>query len=167
DLAPWRERLARVAAIAAAPVGTLVYLAWVGFRFGNMLLPVRVQTHANLRGHFTDPVTALYDAARGVTHDHLGTALHVPWFAIIVVLTVIACRRWPPAYGAFAVVVVASSVTSSNLDSLERYALLAFPLVIAAAELTRSRRVERVVFVLAPVAMFAYATLAFLGLIGP
>jgi hypothetical protein len=167
DDAPWRERLARIAAIVAAPVGTFLYLTWVGFRFGDLLLPFRVQTSANLRGHFTDPVTALYRAADGITHDHIGSALHVPWFVVIVALTVVVCRRWPLAYGAFAVVVVASSVTSNNLDSQERYALLAFPLVIAAAELTRSRRIERIVFVLAPVAMFGYATLAFLGLIGP
>jgi hypothetical protein len=40
-------------------------------------------------------------------------------------------------------------------------------LVIAGAGLLRSRAVERAVFVVAGVAMFGYALLAFLGLIGP
>ena len=163
----WRERLERVLAVIAAPVGTLCYLLWVRSQFGDLWLPFRVQTAANLRGSFADPFTTLYHAATGIAHEHVGTALHVPWFILLVVLTVVACRRWPAAYGAFAAVVVASSVTSSNLDSLERYALLAFPLAIAAAELMASERVARIVFVLMPVAMFGYASLAFLGVIGP
>jgi hypothetical protein len=165
--ASWRARVERVAAVAAAPLGTLAYLAWVGSRFDDPWLPFSVQTTAHLRGKFANPLTTMYHAVTGLAHEHVGTALHVPWFILLVVLTVVVCRRWPAAYGAFAAVVVASSVTSSNLDSLERYGLLAFPLVIAAAELTASERVERIVFVLSPVAMFGYASLAFLGLIGP
>jgi hypothetical protein len=165
--ASWRERVERSVAVAAAPLGSLTYLLWVGSRFGDMFLPFSVQTRSNLRGDFADPVTTLYHAAKGIADEHVGTALHVPWFILLVALTVVVCRRWPASYGAFAAVIVASSVTSSNLDSLERYALLAFPLVIAAAELTRSERVERIAFVLLPVAMFGYASLAFLGVIGP
>jgi hypothetical protein len=86
---------------------------------------------------------------------------------LFIVLVVIVFVRWPLSYGVFSAVVVASAVTSENLDSLERYALFAFPIVLAAADLTSSRRVERVVFVLVPVALFAYATLAFLGLYVP
>ncbi|MEY2463905.1 MAG: hypothetical protein QOH64_2043 [Acidimicrobiaceae bacterium] len=163
----WAQRAQRVVAVVAAPLGTLTYLLWVRSQYDSLFLPFRVQTVARLRGEFANPFTTLYDAAKGIFHEHVGTALHVPWFLLLVVLTVVVFRRWPLAYGAFAAVVVASSVTSSNLDSLERYALLAFPLVIAAAELTKPERVERVVFILVPVAMFGYATLAFLGLIGP
>lgn len=165
--ASWRDRVARVAAVGAAPVGTLVYLLWVAFRFGDIALPFSEQTSAHLRGQLTDPVSALVHAARGAFHGHLGTALHVPWFVLILVLTVLVCRNWPLSYAAFTVAVVASSVTSNNLDSTERYALFAFPLVIAAAQLIRSRDVERIVFVVASGAMFGYASLAFLGLIGP
>ena len=71
------------------------------------------------------------------------------------------------AYSAFTVAVVVSATTSNNLDSMERYALFAFPLVVAAAQLIRSRDVERIVFVVAAGAMVVYASLAFLGLIGP
>lgn len=167
DRASWRERLGRVAAVAAAPAGTLVYLAWVGSRFGDFALPFSEQTSAHLRGQLTDPVSAIVHAIRAGFDGHLGTALHVPWFVLIVALTVLVCLRWPLSYAAFTVVVVLSAVTSNNLDSMERYALFAFPLLIVAAQLLRSRPVERVVFVLLPVAMFGYASLAFLGLIGP
>ena len=55
------------------------------------------------------------------------------------------------------------SLTSTNLDSFERYALGAFPLVVAASTLTSRRRVEVVVLALAGLAMVGYALLAFLG----
>jgi hypothetical protein len=163
----WRERLARLGVICAAPFGTLIYLVWVGSLFGNFLLPFKVQTSAHLRGRLTDPISAVVHGVRGAFDGHIGTALHVPWFILIVVLTIAVCRKWPLSYSAFTVAVVLSAVTSNNLDSMERYSLLAFPILIAAAQFMRSRNVERIVFVLAPVAMFGYATLAFLGLIGP
>jgi hypothetical protein len=163
----WRERIARIAAVVAAPVGTLVFLAWVGSRFDDFTLPFSEQTSSHLRGHLTDPVSAIVHAVRNGADGHLGVALHLPWLVLVVVLAVVACRTLPLSYGLFAVAVVATSVTSNNLDSMERYALFAFPLVIAGAWLLRSREVARIVFVLSAVAMFGYASLAFLGLIGP
>jgi hypothetical protein len=165
--ASWRGRIARVAAVIAAPVGTSLYVIWVGSRFGDFALPFTEQTSSHLRGRLTDPVTALVHAAKGAFNGHVGTALHVPWFVLVVILTVLVCRRWPLSYAAFTIAVVGTAVTSNNLDSSERYALFAFPLVIAAAQLVQSRRVERPVFVLASAALFGYASLAFLGLIGP
>jgi len=162
-----RDLLLRVGAVIAAPLGTITYLLWVRGKFGDLMLPFRIQTQSHLRGRMTDPATAIVDAARGAFHGHLGTALHVPWIALLVALLVVVWRRWPLSYAAFSAAVLLSSVTSHNLDSLERYALLAFPLVLAASDITASRLVERIVFVLMPVAMFGYATLAFLGLIGP
>ena len=106
DHTSWRERLARVAAVGAAPVGTLVYLASVGSRFGDLALPFSEQTSAHLRGQLTDPVSAIVHAIRTGFDGHLGTALHVPWFVLIVALTVLVCLRWPLSYAAFTVVVV-------------------------------------------------------------
>ena len=163
----WRERCARSAAVVAAPIGAFVYLAWVRSQFGGLFLPFTEQTHADLRGHLTDPVSSFVHGVRSALDGHLGSALHLPWFVLIVVLTVVVCRRWPLAYSAFTVAVVVSATTSNNLDSMERYALFAFPLVVAAAQLIRSRDVERIVFVAASGAMVVYASLAFLGLIGP
>jgi hypothetical protein len=62
---------------------------------------------------------------------------------------------------------LAVSLTSSNLDSFERYALGAFPLIVAASTLTSGRRAEVVVLVLAGVGMVGYAVLAFLGVVVP
>jgi hypothetical protein len=98
---------------------------------------------------------------------HVGSALHIPWVILALVLLVVAFRRLPVSYGLFAAAALAVSLTSSNLDSFERYALGAFPLVIAASTFTGGRRVEVVVLVVSSLGMVGYATLAFLGIVVP
>jgi hypothetical protein len=155
------EKVARGAAVIAPFVGTALYLLWVDDRFGDGLLPFRVQTRANLKGAFTDPFTSTTDALRGMVHGHIGTGLHVPWMILVIALTVVAFRRLPVSYGLYAAVTVASAVTSSNLDSFERYALGAFPVVIALALVLRPGWQTRVAVALSAAAMTGYATLAF------
>ncbi|HEX5587651.1 MAG TPA: mannosyltransferase family protein [Acidimicrobiia bacterium] len=159
--------VARITAVVAAPIGALVYLCWVWTQYDDVLLPYRVQTSSRLHGSFANPFTTVWHAVEGGFDGRVGTALHVPWLIVLVALVVVVFRRWPLAYGVFAAVVVASSVTSQNLDSLERYALFAFPLVLAVADLAAHRLVERIVYVLLPVVLFAYATLAWFGLYVP
>ena len=162
-----RERVARVVAVVAAPIGTVVYLVWVGATRDDFLLPYSVQATNRLHGEFANPVSTMWRAVEGLFEHRVGTALHVPWLVVMVGLLVVVFRRWPVSYGVFAAVVVASSVTSTNLDSLERYGLFAFPLVLAVADLTERRMFERLAFVLLPVALFGYAVLAFSGLYVP
>lgn len=87
----------------------------------------------------------------------------MPWLALVIVLVVITCLRFPAAYGAFAAVSVAGALTSSNLDSFERYALGAFPILLAGASLLGDERVERFVMPLLVAGLTGYALLAFLG----
>ena len=120
------------------------------------------------RGSLTFPLTAMGHNVASLFHGHhLGSALHVPWVLVCLVLLVVAFRRLPLSYAAFATAVLAVSLTSSNLDSFERYALGAFPLVVAASTLTSRRGVEVVVLVLAGSGMVGYAVLAFLGVVVP
>jgi len=159
--APVAERLRSLAATASPFVGAALFLAWVDREFGDALLPFRVQTRANLKGSFTDPVSSIADAVDGLFHGHVGTGLHVPWMIVAVVLVVISFRRLPASYGAFALVSLASAVTSANLDSFERYALGAFPIVIVVALLLTDRRWWIAAIATSSVVMTAYATLAF------
>jgi hypothetical protein len=149
-------------------VGAGAYLAWVGHRFGDPWLPLTVQQQLGHRGQFAIPVSAMWhdvvDAAGG---HHLGSALHVPWVLVCVALVVVAWRRLPHSYALFAGAVLVVSLSSTNLDSFERYALGAFPLVVAASTATASRRVELVVLALSGLAMAGYALLAFLGVVVP
>jgi hypothetical protein len=159
-----RERWRRVVALVAPVAGAGAYLAWVQVRFGDWLLPVRIQERGNLRGSFANPLVTLEHATRGLLNGHnLGTGLHVPWAILLAVGVVLAFRRLPLAYGAFAAVMLAAGVSSSNLDSLERYALSAFPFVLVAAGLLSREWLERLVLVLSGGALVGYAVLVFLG----
>ncbi|HET9732664.1 MAG TPA: mannosyltransferase family protein [Acidimicrobiales bacterium] len=158
---------AMVAAVVAPVAGAATYLAWVGSRFGDFLLPLRVQQSGNLRGGWADPFATVIDDLRGLAHGHVGTALHVPWLAVFAVLAVVALFRWPSSYGALAVLVIAAALTSSNLDSTERYALSAFPLVLAAAGLLAGPRRERAALGLLGAGLVGYSLLAFLNALVP
>lgn len=155
-----RELASRAAAVLAPFAGTGAFLWWVGDQYGDALLPYRVQTQANLKGTFTSPVTSVSHALQGLAHGHIGTGLHVPWMIVAGALTVVAFRRLPASYGWFAVVSLASAVTSNNLDSFERYALGAFPLVIVVALLAHRQWVERVLLIVSGTAMTGYTVLA-------
>jgi len=163
-----RAVIPRAAAILAAPFGTCVFLVWSWFRYGDALLPLHVQEDVRRRGTVVDPFTALLHEGRGIMHGHhVGSGLHVPWAIALVVLVVVCFRRWPAAYGAFAAVMLLAALTSRNLDSLERYALSAFPFVLTGASITASVRAERAALVLGVAAMEGYALLAFLNAVVP
>jgi hypothetical protein len=163
-----RQMAARLAAVVAPAVGTGAFLAWVGTNFGDAFLPFRVQEQGGHRGRLADPFGTVGHNVAAVFHGHhLGSALHIPWVILCLVLLVVAFRRLPVSYGAFAAVVLAVSLTSSNLDSFERYALSAFPLVIAGSMWTSRRRVELIVLVVAAVGMAAYAYLSFVNVVVP
>jgi hypothetical protein len=59
------------------------------------------------------------------------------------------------------------ALSGTNLDSFERYALSAFPIVIAAATLLRHRSLERAVLVLSALGLAAYTLLALLNVSVP
>ncbi len=162
-----KQRVLMGTALLSPALGTAAFLAWVGIVFGNPLIPVTVQTQSGHHGGLTNPLQTVFNDARAVLGHHFGTALHVPWVVLVVVLIVVTWRRWPATYGAFATGVVAVALSGTNLDSFERYALSAFPLVMTGALLTSGEKMEKTVLALATAGMVAYALLAFLNLSVP
>ena len=154
-------------ALGGPIAGMATFLGWSAGVDGDFFLPLRVQTESGHHGGLSDPITTIEHDAKGVLHHHFGTALHVPWVVLVVVLVVVVWRTLPVAYGAFSSAVVLVALSGTNLDSFERYALSAFPLVIVGAMGLASRRVERAVLTLAAAGIFAYALLAFLNLSVP
>jgi len=161
------QRVWGSAAVLAPFLGAACFLAWTADAYGSFLLPYRIQTNAKLHGGLGDPFAVVFDAARDVLHGHVGTALHVPWILLSLVLLVVCFCRLPVSYGLFAAAVLLAAISGHNLDSFERYALTAVPLVMAGGSLLRSERVAQSVLLLSAVAMFAYALLAFLGAYTP
>jgi hypothetical protein len=159
-----RELVARAAAVAAPAAGVGVYLAYIGLRFGDPMYPIRVQNRAFLRGGFRDPAIALYRAGRSALGGHFaGNGFHVPGLVILIVLAVVAVRRWPASYSAFAVATLVVTVSARRFGSVERYGFAAFPLVLALASLTSDERVETAVVAVTSAGMVALTALALLG----
>ncbi|HET6811143.1 MAG TPA: hypothetical protein VFH50_09055 [Acidimicrobiales bacterium] len=165
--APLAHQLGALAAVAAPAAGCVTYLGWVAARFGSFWLPLRIQESGNLRGRFRDPLVTVVHDAKDLFHGHVGTGLHVPWLVVFLALLVVLFRRWPLPYGLYALGVLALAVSSSNFDSLERYALSAFPFVLGAAGLVVGEETERTVFSFLGALLLAYGLLAFLNAVVP
>jgi len=109
-----RQRLGSAVAVVAPLAGMAAFLVWSELAVSNFLLPLRVQTSAGLHGGLSDPATTLVHDAKGVLHHHFGTALHVPWILLVLVLVVLALRRFPASYGVFAAGVVLAALSGTN-----------------------------------------------------
>ncbi|HWC12581.1 MAG TPA: hypothetical protein VG455_15335, partial [Acidimicrobiales bacterium] len=158
-----RERVQRAAAVVSPAVGTASFLAWVAVRYDDALLPFQVQNRAHLRGGFADPVSTFVRSTARLLDGHLLTnGIHVPWVVVAVVLVVVACRRWPAAYGAYAALSVLVALCARNWGSFERYAFGAFPVVLALASVTAAAWAERTTLTICAAGMACYATAALL-----
>jgi len=158
----------RIAAVAGPPLGLITFLAWVEHTRGDAFLPFSVQKRASLRGDFVDPATRLVDALRDLIHgDRFGSGLHFVWAVMFLALLVVVWRRLAASYTAFTAVTLLVALSAENLDSFERYALGAFPLLFALAIVTRRDVVERAVLTLAAGALVGYSVLAFFGVSVP
>jgi hypothetical protein len=148
-------------------VGLLAFGLWAHHEVGDFWAPLSVQFQPSHHGALADPFVTAFHDVRGLWHGHVGTALHVPWVVLAAFLLVVCWRKLPACYTVFTAAILAVAVAGSNLDSFERYALSAFPLTIAAALICGKPVVERVVLVLLPAALAAYALLAFLNISVP
>ena len=163
-----RQRAARASAVLAGPIGAGIYLLWVRYAYGDAWLPLSIQNNREHRGGFVDPFTRTYDGLADLLHgDRFGSGLHVLWMAVFVVLVVVLLRRLPLSYGLYAAAMVAVNLSARNLDSFERYAMSAFPLVFAVALLTDRPEVERPVLVVSAAGLVGYSVLGFLGVYVP
>ncbi|MCC5950462.1 MAG: hypothetical protein JJU45_00045 [Acidimicrobiia bacterium] len=160
------HRLASAAAVVAPLAGTGAYLAWVGWRFGDALSPFTVQ--GDFRG---DAVNPLVRIGRGlgdlVGPERFGEGLHVPFAVAFVVLAVLTFRRWPLSYGLYAAAVLVVALAADNLNSLQRYALNAFPLAMTFGVLLHTERWERLGLAVSACGLFSLATLAWMAIYVP
>jgi hypothetical protein len=144
----YRRRVVRragapLAAVAAAPLGCASYLLWCHLARGDAMAPFRVQQDPTLRGGvLVPPWPALARAWRALLElGPWNLALRLVWIPLLLALLVVAARRLPASYTAYAAVLLVLAIGTPRLASFERYALTAFPLLVAAASL-RSRLVS-------------------------
>jgi hypothetical protein len=128
---PWRDGFARGIAVLAAPVGAALFCAYSAARGFGIWAPLSSQDELR---HTETPFQRIWSLpGELVGHDAFTTGLHVPFVLGFLVLLVIAFRRLPAAYGAFATAVLVAALSAQNLNSVERYAMSAFPLAMALA----------------------------------
>lgn len=169
--ASWKERAARVVAVASPAVGLAAYLAWVGYRFGDPLLPARIQTESALRsGILVNPLPSLSAAVQALLGRSPGTIsplVHLLVGVLAVALLIGCARRLPPSYTAFAAVTVLLALSGRGLQSLERYTASAVPLLLVAAVWLCTQRRKRVAETAAAVVLAGASLLAFMHLYVP
>ncbi len=157
-----KERAAGVLAAISPILGTSVYLLWVGGSFGDAWLPFSVQSQ--LRGSSTNPVSRLWEGlAQLLGPERLGDGLHIPFAIGFLVLLVVVFRRLPISYGAFTACVLLTSLATENLNSLERYGLNAFPIVVALALIIRRSEFDSAIRAALAGGFVALASMAWLG----
>ena len=157
-----RERSIGVLAVASPALGTGAYLLWVNRTFGAAFLPFSVQS--SLRGDSVNPLSRIFDGlSQMFGAERFGDGLHIPFAIAFVVLLVLTFRWWPVSYGAFAAVVLTAALAAENLNSLERYGLNAFPIVLTLAVLLKKESLERMVMLLLGGGVVALSSLAWMG----
>jgi hypothetical protein len=159
------DRVARVAAVAAPVAGLGLYLGWVGRTFGNPLLPFTVQDE--LRATMDPFHRMVQGVVDMVGVERFGDGLHIPFVLAFLGLLVVVGRRWPASYTVFAGLVLLVAVSADNLNSIERYALNAFPLLFALADLTGTTRRERLGLAVCGNGLVALCALAWLAVYVP
>ena len=157
-----RQLLARGGALVAPFVGAFAYLAWVEWKYDDASLPIDVQR--DLRGGFVFPLVRLVQAVGDALGDErLGDGLHMPFAVAMTALAVLAFWRLPLADALFAAILVFSALAAENLNSIERYGLAAFPLIVVLAGEVRRFKLEQAALVITAATMSTLAALAFAG----
>jgi len=163
----WFENLRRagaggVAAVLGPLVGCGAYLAYVWARFDDPWLPFTVQ--GGFRGDATDPVSRLAEGVGELAStDTFGDGLHLPFALGLVALLVVCGRRLPASLTVYSGLIVFVTLSAENLNSLERYGLNAFPLVVALALVSSDERMDRAVLTISAAGLVGLAALAWLG----
>lgn len=156
------DRLSRVAAVLAPLAGLAVYLAWVGHVFGNFRLPFTVQD--DLRGGVEFPLSRIIEGFRQLAgSERFGDGLHLPFLLLLLVLLVVVFRTWPLSYGLYAAAILLAALSAENLNSIERYGMSAFPLLLGLAVVTRPPQVERAVMAVLGGGVVALSSMAWLA----
>lgn len=129
-----RVRWVGVAAVAA-PVAGLVVVGLNARREGfSLTAPVRSQ--GPLRGSTHEPLSRLAQALWHLVHlSDRWDGIHGLYGVALVAAAVLVLRWLPVSYGLYSALVVAASLAASNLNSLERYGLNAFPVLMVLAAL--------------------------------
>lgn len=160
--APLVERLERVAAVVAAPAAASAYVLWASIRFDDFLIPFTIQDE--IRGEDPNVAGRLFEGVRDMFGaERFADGLHVPFAFLFLGLLVVVFRKLPLGYGLLSLAVISVALAAETLNSLERYGMNAFPLLIALAIVSRKLALQQATVAISAAGCTALAALAWLG----
>ncbi len=152
-------------AVASAPLGTLTFLVWAERTQGGWRVPIDAQEE--LRGSVHEPITRIIGALIDGAAGDPGELLHGGAAVILVFLLVVAVRKLSLDLWVYAVPSTILLFAAENLNSMERYALAVFPLVIAAGIVSHRSLLRRWLPTASAVALTVLTVLALNGIYVP
>lgn len=152
-------------AVVSAPLGTAAFLVWAEVANDGWRAPIEAQRE--LRGDVTEPFSRLVRALTDGALGDEGDLLHGFAALALIALAGVAVRHLDTDLWVYAVPSTIVLIAADNLNSLERYALGVFPLVIALAVVSRDPRLDRWLPTASAVALTAVTTLALNGVYVP
>ena len=161
-----REIFWRVLAVAAAPLGSSVFILWASIHFEKNFIPLEIQKE--FRGDFIDPFSRLLIGIGRLFNNQSWTeTLHILSAVILIFLIVRLFLEWPLRYGLFTSACFLVSMGSENINSLERYALSGFPIIFALLSLNKFPVLKYVIPLFSAFGLVGLCTLSWLGLYVP
>ena len=152
-------------AVASAPLGTLTFLVWAQREQGGWRVPIDAQEE--LRGSTHEPITRIIKAFIEGAKGDSGELLHAGAALILVFLLAVAVRKLSTDLWVYAVPSTLLLFAAENLNSMERYALAVFPLVIAAGLVSHASLLKRWLPTASAVALTVFTILALNGIYVP
>jgi hypothetical protein len=177
----------RILWLALIPLGMLIYMGYLQVKFGQPLLFADAQRHWGRK--LSSPIGAVgyasFVAGRAVLHiaalghgwfmslapggvsQRVTERTIVPWVTLVgwAAVSLAAVRRLPLSYTAWSLVLLVYPLFfpagRTPLLSFQRFALVAFPLFIAAAVLTRRHNVARFVLLALSTALLVWMAATF------
>ena len=161
-------RVGPAIATLAPAAGLVSYLLWARDRTGDLWFVLRLQNDRNLRGGTVSPFTSVGHAFHELlSGDRVGYGLHAVTAVVAIGLVFVVARKLPLSYAVYAAAAVLVALCARNLESVERYSLATFPLVIGAAVVLGRSTIERTAFLILAGGLVAASILAFTGALVP
>ena len=155
-----------IVALISGPVGSGIYILWASLHFDELFAPIKAQE--SFRGSFVDPFSRVI---KGVSRVLTGTSatetMHIISALLLLFLLVKLFKDWPLRYGLFSSSCMVVALGAENINSLERYALNGFPVILSVFLLVSQPRLRLAVPFVSAFCMVSLCTFAWLGVYVP
>ena len=153
-------------ALISGFIGSGIYVLWASLHFNQSFAPMKAQE--SFRGSFVDPLSRVI---KGVIRVMTGTSateiLHIISALLLLALLVKLFKDWPLRYGLFSGSCLAVALGAENINSLERYALNGFPIILSVLLLASQPKFRLAVPFVSACCMVSLCTFAWLGVYVP